>query len=57
MNVFYILDDVHLLAVSEYLFVLTKNEYENVIIPCRPTSPDVNITLIKDELEVSFFTS
>lgn len=36
----------------EDLVVLSQDEYGNVIIPCRPTSPDVNVTLTKDEEEV-----
>jgi len=43
-----------LLAIPENLVLLSQDEFGNVIIPCRPTSPDVNVTLIKDEEEVRF---
>jgi len=48
------LDDSHLLAIPENLVLLTQNEFGNVILPCRPTSPDINVTLTKDEEEVRF---
>ncbi|XP_022178523.1 vascular endothelial growth factor receptor 1 isoform X3 [Myzus persicae] len=44
--------DTHLLAVPENLVLLSQDEFGNVIIPCRPTSPDINITLTKDEEEL-----
>lgn len=47
------LDETYLLAVPEDLVVLSPNEFENVIIPCRPTSPGVNVTLLKDEEDVN----
>jgi len=46
------LDDTHLLAVPEALLILTQDEFGDIIIPCRPTSPDVNVTLMKNEEEV-----
>jgi hypothetical protein len=49
------LDDTYLLAVPEDLVMLSPNEYANVIIPCRPTSPDVNVTLFKDDEEVIYY--
>ncbi|XP_025418891.1 vascular endothelial growth factor receptor 1 isoform X3 [Sipha flava] len=48
----FIQHDTYLLAVPEDLVMLSPNEYANVIIPCRPTSPDVNVTLFKDDEEL-----
>ncbi|XP_050544021.1 vascular endothelial growth factor receptor 1 isoform X2 [Daktulosphaira vitifoliae] len=48
----YIQHDSHLLAVPEELVVLSQDEFGNVIIPCRPTSPDVNVSLTKDDEEL-----
>lgn len=42
------LDKTHLLAVPEDLNKLYQDEFGEVIIPCRPTTPDVNVTLKKD---------
>lgn len=42
------LDKTHLLAVPKVLNKLYQDEFGEVIIPCRPTTPDVNVTLKKD---------
>ncbi|XP_060867787.1 vascular endothelial growth factor receptor 1 isoform X2 [Metopolophium dirhodum] len=49
----YVQHDTHLLAIPENLVLLSQDEFGNVIIPCRPTSPDINVTLIKDEEEIT----
>ncbi|XP_072158763.1 vascular endothelial growth factor receptor 1 isoform X2 [Bemisia tabaci] len=49
----YVRDSEKLLAVSDTLVFLTQNEYGAVVIPCRPTSPDVNVSLLKDGEEVN----
>lgn len=50
----YFLDDTHLLVIPEALFLLNENEDGDIIIPCRPTSPDVNVTLFKNDEEVNY---
>lgn len=37
------------------MFVLEKNEFDDVIIPCRPTSPDLYVMLMKDGEEVGYY--
>ncbi|KAF0766886.1 vascular endothelial growth factor receptor 1 isoform X2 [Aphis craccivora] len=49
----FIQHDSHLLAIPENLVLLSQDEFGNVILPCRPTSPDINITLTKDEEEIT----
>lgn len=49
-------DDEHLLAVNESLVMLNQHQYKSLVIACRPTSPDVNVTLKKDEQPVSFLS-
>ncbi|XP_050420983.1 vascular endothelial growth factor receptor 1 isoform X2 [Adelges cooleyi] len=53
----YIQHESHLLAVPEDLVVLSQDEFGNVIIPCRPTAPDVKVTLTKDEEEIEISTN
>lgn len=36
---------------------MSQDEFGNVIIPCRPTSLEVNVTLYKDDEEVSYYIS
>lgn len=48
-------DDEHLLAVNESLVMLNQHQYKSLVIACRPTSPDVNVTLKKDEATSKFF--
>ncbi|XP_075234261.1 vascular endothelial growth factor receptor kdr-like [Lycorma delicatula] len=48
----YVKDDEHLLAVNESLVMLNQHQYKSLVIACRPTSPDVNVTLKKDEQPV-----
>lgn len=45
------------MAIPENLVALSQDEFGNVIIPCRPTSPDVNVTLSKDDELVSYYSS
>ncbi|VVC44268.1 Protein kinase, ATP binding site,Tyrosine-protein kinase, active site,Immunoglobulin [Cinara cedri] len=49
----FIQHESHLLAVPGNLYALSQDEYGNVIIPCRPTSPEVNVTLLKDDVEIT----
>ncbi|XP_075235082.1 vascular endothelial growth factor receptor 1-like [Lycorma delicatula] len=44
----YVEDDKHLLAVNQSVVVLHQHEYKSLVIACKPTSPDVNVTLKKD---------
>lgn len=34
-------------------FKVTRDEFGDIILPCRPTSPDINMTLTKNSLLVS----
>lgn len=48
-----IADGSNLLAVNDSLVILTHTQYSTVIIPCRPTSPNVTVILQKDGNVVS----
>ena len=49
------LDDVYLFAIPKGLVLWYLFGEENITIPCRPTSPDVLVTLTKDGKEVCLF--
>jgi hypothetical protein len=48
----FVLDKKNLL-VNDKLCVVVAEYQGNAILPCRPTSPDINVTLAKDEKDVS----
>lgn len=50
---FFISDFENLLVKGEELIVLTVQQHQPAVIPCRPTSLDVNVTLEKDGSKVS----
>lgn len=41
----YVKDENHLLVVNDSVVMITVKQYETLVIPCRPSSPDVNVTL------------
>lgn len=47
----FVYDVVNLLAVNESVVILSQNEFGDVVIPCKPTFPDVNVTLSSDSGE------
>uniref|UniRef100_A0A1B6CIS1 Receptor protein-tyrosine kinase n=1 Tax=Clastoptera arizonana TaxID=38151 RepID=A0A1B6CIS1_9HEMI len=44
----YVEDENHLLAVNDTIMVLVSFQFRTIVIPCRPTSPNINVTLQKD---------
>lgn len=55
---YFLLDEEHLLAVNETLVMLNEHEYGTLVIPCRPSSPDVQILLTKDgDIVSTYFLS
>lgn len=52
----YLIADDNNLMVDENFEVVIAREYSNAVIPCRPTSPNVEVKLIKagQEVIVSF---
>ncbi|CAH1392580.1 unnamed protein product, partial [Nezara viridula] len=48
----FVRDHKNLLAVNESYALITEQEFSDVIIPCKPTSQDVVVKLIKDTDEV-----
>lgn len=52
------LDDEHLSVSNDELISTTVTQYEEAIIPCRPTAPSVNVTLVSDDnprIKVSYW--
>lgn len=45
--IFLILDDQHLSARTNDLDTVTAVQYLDAVIPCRPTSPDVDVQLYR----------
>lgn len=56
-QLFNLLDPDNLIALQneEVPVILTVTEFENTTIPCKPTSPDVQVTLKNDVEEVVCF--
>lgn len=51
------IDDTHLLSLPEDINMMYQIKANNVIIPCRPTSPHMNIQAMDTpfNLDVSFY--
>lgn len=49
----YVSDEENLLAVNPEDTMLLGHQYQDIIIPCKPTSPDVNVTLKYHDRPVS----
>lgn len=50
------IDETHLFSIPDD-FDTIRITYDNIVIPCRPTSPDVDITLFSDGIKVSNYIS
>lgn len=52
----FVRDHKNLLAVNETYALITRHEHDDLIIPCKPTSRDVEVRLSKDsdEVDISF---
>lgn len=48
------IDETHLFSIPDDFDKVLVTYYLNVILPCRPTSPDINVKLFYDDDEVSF---
>ncbi|KAF5277868.1 hypothetical protein FQA39_LY06020 [Lamprigera yunnana] len=43
----YVKDEEHLSVHAKILYVITVDQYSEVVLPCRPTSPDVKVELLQ----------
>jgi len=50
---FFISDFINLLVKIDNFILQTVQQHQPAVIPCRPTSLDVNVTLLKDGAMVS----
>ncbi|KAL0273366.1 UNVERIFIED_CONTAM: hypothetical protein PYX00_006049 [Menopon gallinae] len=50
----YVSDDENLLAVNSNDVMLLGHQYQDIVIPCKPTSPDVNVTLMYHDRPVKY---
>ncbi|KAG8226012.1 hypothetical protein J437_LFUL004133 [Ladona fulva] len=53
----YVNDSDILLAVNQSFLPLSSVQHQDTIIPCKPSSPDVKVSLIKDDEEIDVIES
>lgn len=56
-NTFLHIDETHLIASPDGYNTWFLTEDNNSFIPCRPTSPDINVQIVADETNVRHFIS